>query len=175
VYHVAIDLTPATARGTWTVSGVSLDDVTSHHAELDAAGVAARATGGLAIEQVGDPDTVRPILDSVSFSPDVVDGSTGFTIQMTAAASDAQTGINQVDCNLSPPSGWDLRHWLAFAATPWFSNNIVSGDAYDGTFRSGVVVDAGILEPGVWTGYCFAVDEAGNRSLSFPAPAITIN
>jgi hypothetical protein len=172
VYHVEIRMSPDTARGTWTLSSVELWDHTFHHSAFDAGAIATRATGGLAIEQTGVPETIPPVLSSVSFSPDVVDESTGFTIFMTAEASDAETGIAQIDCNLSPPGGGP--GWLAFAAMPAFPTNIVSGDAYDGTFRSGVVEAAESLKPGVWSGTCFAIDWAGNRSPSTPAPPITI-
>jgi hypothetical protein len=63
---------------------------------------------------------------------------------------------------------------MAFAAMPGYTTNVVSGDAYAGTFRSGIVVHAESLKPGVWWGACFAVDRAGNRSPTFPAPPITI-
>jgi hypothetical protein len=172
VYHVEIRMNPDTIRGTWTLSSVELWDRTYHHSAFDAGAVAARASGGLAVEQTGVPETNPPVLSSVSFSPDTVDESADFTIMMTVEASDADTGIAQVDCNLYPPGGGP--GWLAFAAMPGFPTNIVSGDAYAGTFRSGVVTAAESLKPGVWWGTCFAVDWAGNRSPSFAAPPITI-
>jgi RTX calcium-binding nonapeptide repeat (4 copies) len=173
VYRVAIPMEPDTARGTWTVTSVELRDTTYHDAALDAAAVADRATGGLSVEQTGDPDAIPPVLTSVSFSPDVVDESSDFVIHMTVEASDAETGISQVDCDFSPPSGaGGVR--LSFATMPGYPSNIVSGDKYDGTFTTGTMYDAGSLEPGVWSGGCFAVDWAGNRGPTFIPPPITI-
>jgi RTX calcium-binding nonapeptide repeat (4 copies) len=160
-YLVPITLPRGSAVGDWKLT-IILQDAVGHEITYSASELSAVADAGLDIHQVGMADTTPPIIDSLDLSPTVIDDRDGpLVLWLTVAAQDPESGLNQIDCDLHSPNGLQELSPSAQAGMP---SNVVSGDYHNGVFRGGAVIAQGSLEPGTWTGYCRAIDVAGNWS-----------
>lgn len=148
------------APGTWTVSYMYVEDNIENEqiyytSQLQAMGFPTQ------LQVTSNPDTTPPVVTSFSFTPTVVNTTTGSaTVTVTAQITDNLSGVGGDGAGVL---------FLSPSGTQRFGCNmtLISGTDLNGTWQC-TATAAAFSEAGTWTvSYVFAYDNVGNEQLYY--------
>jgi serine protease len=143
VWTFTIPLPQSSETGTWTVTGIHLQDVAGNVAEYtEEKGNLAAFTEGKGIQVTNSADTMGPQLKSLTVAPATVDVSTqSRTVAFTVRITDDSSGYSYGLITITSPSGRSLSN-----VTPSVSS---SGTSYDGVWTFEISLPQS-SEAGTW-------------------------
>jgi hypothetical protein len=153
-YVIPVTLPAHSAPGDWVIRRLAVYDAMDNGWAIDA---------GLVVHQIGAGDTMAPVFNWMTFTPNAVDETTGDTvIDVDASVSDDFPGSRGIVCYLSSPNQLMNLETGAYSA---------SGDDLHNT----LTIAANSLQPGIWTSQCAAYDQIGNHTGWIDGPTLTIH
>ena len=161
-YVIPVTFNQGVHTGTWSLQTVIATDNVGNEA---GPGAAWPFSSAFDVQQVGPDDTLGPVFNSVTVTPQTVDESTtGTIVDVAMDITDAGgSGVAGYSCSWQSPNG--QKSIATYGNSP---------PAADGLYHMNLFIGPNSLEPGVWTGSCAAYDNVNNNSVTFAAPPITI-
>ena len=146
--------------GTWIVSYMYVEDNIGNEQIYDTTQLQAMGFP-TQLQVTSNPDTIPPVVTSFSFTPTVVNTTTGSaTVTVTAQITDNLSGVESEGAGVLflSPSG---EHYFGCNMT------LISGTNLNGTYQCTATAPA-FSEAGTWTvSYVFAIDNVGNEQIYY--------